>query len=216
MDAASHAFDRKSIDAFLSGLGSRVFLLNNVHEDAPDAFQTRWTLSYLAGPLNRDQVQQLTAKGAPSQPADAASKPASGGGKPTTARRPVLPAGASEAFLPATPGGGALSYRPAAGRGPLHYVDKKSAIDAWQSVSLLAPSTGTRSAGMSAELPAMGSLLHRPWTERARRRAGRHQRQNPRVEEGAGAPTSASSALAAMRSTRSPRRGRRWPISNRG
>jgi hypothetical protein len=144
MDAASHAFDRKTIDALLSGLGSRVFLLNNVHEDGPEAFQTRWTLSYLAGPLSREQIQQLTAKGAPSQPGDAAAKPAPGGGKPTTAQRPVLPAGTSEAFLPATPGGGTVSYRPAVlAEARLHYVDKKSAIDAWQSVSLLASIDGS-------------------------------------------------------------------------
>jgi hypothetical protein len=144
MDAASHAFDRKSIDALLSGLGSRVFLLNNVHEDAPEAFQTRWTLSYLAGPLNRDQVQRLTVKGAPSPPADAAAKPTPGAGKPTTAQRPVLPAGTSETFLPATPGGGDLSYRPAVlGEARLHYVDKKAAIDTWESVSLLAPVDGS-------------------------------------------------------------------------
>ena len=143
MDAASHAFDRKSIDALLSGLGSRVFLLNNVHEDAPEAFQTRWTLSYLAGPLNRDQIQQLTARGVPAGPADAAAKPEAGASKPATAQRPVLPAGTSEAFLPATPGGGALSYRPGVlAEARLHYVDKKSAVDTWQSVSLLAPIDG--------------------------------------------------------------------------
>jgi hypothetical protein len=141
MDAASHAFDRKAIDALLSGLGSRVFLLNDVHEDGPETFQTRWTLSYLAGPLSKDQVQQLTAKtGAKTE---APEKPAAAG-KPASAQRPVLPAGTSEAFLPATAGSGALSYRPAVlGQARLHYVDKKAAIDTWQSVSLLAPVDGS-------------------------------------------------------------------------
>ena len=40
-------------------LGSRVFLLNNVHEDAPVVFQTRWVLSYLRGPLTREQIRDL-------------------------------------------------------------------------------------------------------------------------------------------------------------
>ncbi len=38
-----------------------MFLLNNVHEDAPEVFQTRWTLSYLRGPLTRTQIKQLMA-----------------------------------------------------------------------------------------------------------------------------------------------------------
>ena len=31
----------------------------NVHEDAPVTFQTRWTMSYLAGPLTRTQIKTL-------------------------------------------------------------------------------------------------------------------------------------------------------------
>ena len=33
--------------------GSRVFLMNNVHEDAPVVFESRWAMSYLRGPLTR-------------------------------------------------------------------------------------------------------------------------------------------------------------------
>ena len=151
MDAASHAFDRKTIDALLSGLGSRVFLLNNVHEDAPETFQTRWTLSYLAGPLGKERIQQLTAKDGTARAAASSAK-APAGGKPSSTQRPVLPAGTSEAFLPATAGAGALSYRAAVlGQARLHYVDKKAAVDSWQSVSLLAPVDGGAVAWDDAE-----------------------------------------------------------------
>jgi hypothetical protein len=34
--------------------------MNNVHEDHPVVFETRWAMSYLRGPLTRDQIQQLT------------------------------------------------------------------------------------------------------------------------------------------------------------
>jgi hypothetical protein len=159
MDAASHAFDRQEMDRVLSGLGSRVFLLNDVHEDAPELFQTRWTLSYLRGPLDKEQIKQLAGgdgRGGAAAAAgkDAASRPVaapSGGG-----RRPVLPAGISEAFLPVTPGSGALSYRPAIlGQARLHYVDKKAAVDAWQSMALLAPVEGSSAQWDEAsELPA--------------------------------------------------------------
>jgi hypothetical protein len=52
-------FDRQNMEETLAGLGKRVFLLYNVHEDAPVTFQTRWTMSYLAGPLTRSQIKTL-------------------------------------------------------------------------------------------------------------------------------------------------------------
>ena len=221
MDAASHAFDRKSIDALLSGLGSRVFLLNNVHEDAPETFQTRWTLSYLAGPLSKDQVQQLTAKtGAPSGRygvREAAPRP----GKPTSAQRP----GASRGNLRGLPPRDArLPVRSATGRrslaeARLHYVDKKSAIDTWQSVSLLAPVDGSTVGwddGRGAPRGRAGPPRHRS-ARRSDLRGGprlAHQRRElGGVEESRWARRSTSrvrsSSTAATPSTPSPRRGRR-------
>ena len=52
-------FDRQKMEQTLAGLGNRVFLMYNVHEDAPVIFQTRWTMSYLAGPLTRAQIKTL-------------------------------------------------------------------------------------------------------------------------------------------------------------
>ncbi|MDI9444224.1 MAG: ATP-binding protein, partial [Planctomycetota bacterium] len=59
--AAGAQFNRKDMEAILAGLGNRVFLMNNVHEDQPVVFQTRWCLSYLGGPLSRGQIQSLMA-----------------------------------------------------------------------------------------------------------------------------------------------------------
>jgi hypothetical protein len=52
-------FDRKAMEQIISGLGQRVFLMNNVHKDAPVIFETRWCLSYLRGPLTRNQIRDL-------------------------------------------------------------------------------------------------------------------------------------------------------------
>lgn len=52
-------FDRESADKALSALGARVFLMNNVHDDGPVVFETRWCLSYLRGPLTRQQIRTL-------------------------------------------------------------------------------------------------------------------------------------------------------------
>ncbi|MBT8484534.1 MAG: DUF87 domain-containing protein, partial [Phycisphaerae bacterium] len=57
--AAGTDFDRGRIEAILAGLGSRVFMMNNVHDDEPVLFHTRWALSYLRGPLTRDQIKTL-------------------------------------------------------------------------------------------------------------------------------------------------------------
>ena len=52
-------FSRQSIDKILSRLESRIFLMNNSHESSPEIFQTRWALSYLRGPLTRDDIKTL-------------------------------------------------------------------------------------------------------------------------------------------------------------
>ncbi len=53
------AFDKKRMEKILSGLGKRIFYLHSVHEEEPVIFNTRWTLSYLAGPLTREQISAL-------------------------------------------------------------------------------------------------------------------------------------------------------------
>jgi len=52
-------FNRKEMEVMLSGLGNRVFLMNNVHEDGPVLFHVRWVMSYLTGPLTRGQIKGL-------------------------------------------------------------------------------------------------------------------------------------------------------------
>ncbi len=52
-------FDRDSLDTMLAGLGNRVFLMNNTHEDGPVVFNVRWVMTYLRGPLTRNQIKTL-------------------------------------------------------------------------------------------------------------------------------------------------------------
>src|SRR5690606_17562461 len=59
--AAGTAFDKAAMEATLAGLSSRVFVMNNVHDDRPIVFHTRFVMSYLAGPLTRTQIQALMA-----------------------------------------------------------------------------------------------------------------------------------------------------------
>ena len=94
--AAGASFDRARLDTMLSGLGNRVFLMNNVHEDGPIVFQTRWALSFLRGPLSRDQISDLMREKKATQPT---SGLASSAITQTASARPVLPPGIEETFI---------------------------------------------------------------------------------------------------------------------
>jgi hypothetical protein len=180
--AAGATFDRARMETILSGLGNRVFLMNNVHDDAPVVFQSRWALSFLRGPLAREQVAQLmaerkraaggAAKGPAATPSSTASSPtASTAGAPaaaapapkpvsTAAARPVLPPDVPEMFIAcggvASAAGVAIVYRPAIlGSGRVHYVSAKEVLDEWRDVHLLAAIDDDRLGGAEAVPAAM-------------------------------------------------------------
>ncbi len=56
---AKESYSRGKMDKILSGLQSRVFLMSDAHEDEPVLMTSRWAMSYLRGPLTRDQIKQL-------------------------------------------------------------------------------------------------------------------------------------------------------------
>lgn len=66
--SAGRGTDRATLERMLNGLGKRVFLLNSVHLSEPVMFQTRWTMSYLRGPLTREQIRTLMAGSKPAAP----------------------------------------------------------------------------------------------------------------------------------------------------
>ena len=149
MRGGGRAFDRAEIDAILSGLGKRVFLLNNVHEEAPVLFRTRWVLSYLRGPLTRDHVKTLcAAQAASAAPVDATAKRGSKAAKKKAkvrkgGERPLLPPGIEESFAPVSvdPGEGErLVYRPALfADARVHYANARAKVDTWDELAVVAP-----------------------------------------------------------------------------
>jgi hypothetical protein len=144
--AAGASFSRSEIDTLLSGLGKRVFLLNNVHAAAPELFQTRWTLSYLRGPLGRDQIRSLMAPHkadrSAAAPVTAASAPASPADLSTAASaagvRPVLAPGVPQYFLPADSAAESLVYEPRLiGAAQIQFLDLKRKVDVTQSSAFM-------------------------------------------------------------------------------
>ena len=95
--SAGEGFDRAGLDQVLSGLGKRVFLLHNVHAKRPVLFETRWTLSYLRGPMGRDELKRLCAAPGAAEPdanqaVDAIpSRGQAGGASPAAFRAPASP-----------------------------------------------------------------------------------------------------------------------------
>jgi len=138
---ASQKFDRGKMERLLAGLGNRVFLLNNVHEDAPELFETRWALSYLRGPLTRAQIKTLMdPRRAPAAPAAAA--PSGGAGaraRAAESARPVLPPDVPQLFVPARGAAEGIAYRPAVlGIAEVHFADAKSGVAATLPVARVA------------------------------------------------------------------------------
>jgi len=60
LQSARGDIDVAELDRIISGLDKRHFLLHNTHEPAPVLFTTRWALSYLRGPLTREQIARLS------------------------------------------------------------------------------------------------------------------------------------------------------------
>jgi hypothetical protein len=146
-------FDKQQMEQLLAGLGNRVFLLNNVHEDAPEVFQTRWTLSYLRGPLTRTQIKTLM-EPVKLKTLDVKGKTA--GVEPESleatfhisrltshASRPMLPPDVPQHFIPvrgSQPNDSALIYQPMLlGASQVRVADSKAGVDVTQDVTVLVP-----------------------------------------------------------------------------
>jgi hypothetical protein len=91
-------------DKLIPQLGSRVFLLHNVHSDGPVVMTTRWVHSYLRGPLTKPQVKLLMD---PQRVAFAASDAttAAGAAKPSVVPSSVAAPAAAATASSAAPAG---------------------------------------------------------------------------------------------------------------
>jgi len=148
--SAGTKFDRQGMEETLAGLGSRIFLLNNVHEDAPEIFETRWVMSYLRGPMTRTQIKSLMDQRKPAGVSVQAAPTAAASVTPTSApsyqavpaavrsgvkraERPLLSPDVSQYFVPirgSQPGGQTLTYNPMLlGVAQVHFADTKTGVD---------------------------------------------------------------------------------------
>ena len=140
--AAGEGLDRATLDRLMANLGSRIFLMRNVHEDAPVLLESRWCMSYLRGPLSPAQMGTLMAARKAAAPISPAAASAVGPAAPPVAAgaKTVLPSAIAQVYLraPHLPAGAAVTYRPALfASARIHFVDLRQKLDAWQTVRQL-------------------------------------------------------------------------------
>lgn len=113
--------DLKKVSEQISSLKKRVFLMHNVHENNPVLLNTRWALSYLRGPMTRQQImtvmQSRKGQAVPETPLSTTptQKKVSGFATDLSRIKPSLPPEINELLMPvrtqpATSAG--LIYRP--------------------------------------------------------------------------------------------------------
>jgi hypothetical protein len=136
-------FNRSAFEKIISGLGSRVFLLHDVHEDKPVVFTSRWAMSYLAGPLTRNQIADLVSCG-PETPAEEAKarKPVPGPA-PEAGNPPSLNPNVPQYFFPVRgvmPEMNRLVYRGHLfGSCKIHFLDPAKSVDVTRTVRRITP-----------------------------------------------------------------------------
>ncbi|MGJ8698202.1 MAG: ATP-binding protein [Verrucomicrobiaceae bacterium] len=146
-DSQGGGFNRKEMENLLSGIDSRVFLMNNVNDDHPSVFHARWVMSYLCGPLTRRKIKELMdPKRDRFLPKAQASAPASPMGMsqaaaaPPKGERPVVGQGVTEYFAPFAGEADDVTYKPALLReAKVHFTSSKADLDGSRLVRFVNP-----------------------------------------------------------------------------
>jgi hypothetical protein len=107
MSAAAGTVDVGAVGDTISGLAKREFVLRRAGKDQPEVFTTRWAMSYLRGPMTRDQIGVLTDLG-PAEPSAAAPATATAAMPPPSGAALAAPTATDPDLTPVMPevGGG--------------------------------------------------------------------------------------------------------------
>jgi len=158
--AAGAPLERAELEQTLAALQHRVFLMHDVHERGPVLFESRWALSYLRGPMTRNELRTLMdplrSAQAPSQPPAAAPGPrvdvspptalqgAASGGFAETASAPAtrwsMPADVPQFYAP--PGESGVFRPMLLGVARVRFTDAKLAVDETRDTAFVAPFGG--------------------------------------------------------------------------
>jgi len=148
LKSAAGGVEVKDLDRLIGGLGKRQFLMHMARSSTPRIFTTRWAMSYLRGPLTRDEVGRLMQRARSQFTADSgAAAPSMPVAADESKVKPSVARGVPEYYLdPAAPWAGRLGavadgprqVAAIAARVQLHFDDRQANIDhreEWEAVS---------------------------------------------------------------------------------
>jgi hypothetical protein len=126
-------YDRQFLDKAITGLKKREFLLNNVHENSPSIFTSRWAMSYLRGPLTREQISSIMEE-RKEEPHVEGAKPAMertrGVKGYTSPVKPAISPDVNEFFVDLPVTSDSWAYKPfIVGSGDIYYSNPKLGIE---------------------------------------------------------------------------------------
>lgn len=120
--------ETESLNELLSQCKKRTFLVQSIYKQEPILFETRWTLSYLRGPLTLPQIAELT-----TQKHVAIQKP-------FKLNKPLLPSNIKECTFENTPSNS--TFEPLLlGKAKLHFIDSSTDLNIWVDRCVAAPLT---------------------------------------------------------------------------
>ncbi|MEZ5117886.1 MAG: helicase HerA-like domain-containing protein [Candidatus Nanopelagicales bacterium] len=151
LTSAAGTVDVAALGDTVSGLAKREFVLRRAGSDRPETMTTRWAMSYLRGPLTREQIARLAADqpAAAAPPAELAppSMPAAPDGAPVPMPPPSGDPGPAAAGAPVSSTADVTPVMPAVAAGiPVSYLDPAAA---WAGVVGAVPGTRLRAAAVA-------------------------------------------------------------------
>lgn len=133
--ASNGQMNSETLDSMIALTGKRMFIMRSIYEKEPILFQTRWTLSYLRGPLTLAQITRLTDKSKVALLETAESLSTQKSSEQLSHSKPAIPAGVSEFFVNVEGAQPPLHYESkVVGLAKLHFVDAKAKVDVWKDV----------------------------------------------------------------------------------
>lgn len=123
---SSYIGNTETINQLLSQTKKRNFLVQSIHGAEPFLFETRWTLSYLRGPLTLPQIKRLSPKNS-----EVLQKPA-------TLNKPLLPSNVKELTLKNASASSTFTPH-ILGTAKMHFLDAANKLDVWVDKLIEAP-----------------------------------------------------------------------------
>lgn len=124
--------DLDELKKYFALSNKRVFILKSIYESHLKIFQTRWSMSYLFGPLTLPQIERLTKHEARSEVVE---QPVA-----SQAQKPSVPLGVPEFFWNKIGTNALKPNKPfVLCRAKVHFVDSKNNIDTWKNLDYVVP-----------------------------------------------------------------------------